>query len=131
MHRCKGVPHSQVCDYTDFMEVQCQTSYVRTSMILGSVIQRSRRATKLNQATTYRVVEGETQNPSLNSLTGIIEAISLTDADAGVLYRNGTAQCKTKTVCSIETANLRLRARYANPKITWTLDTSEMLLIGS
>ena len=47
----------------------------------------SRRATKLNQATTYRVVEGETQNPSLNSLTGIIEAISLTDADAGVLYR--------------------------------------------
>jgi len=32
-------------------------------------------------------VEGETQNPSLNSLTGIIEAISLTDADAGVLYR--------------------------------------------
>ena len=48
----------------------------------------SRRATKLNQATTYRVVEGETQNPSLNSLTGIIEAVSLTDADAGVLYRN-------------------------------------------
>ena len=47
----------------------------------------SRRATKLNQATTYRVVEGETQNPSLNSLTGIIEAITLTDADAGVLYR--------------------------------------------
>ena len=47
----------------------------------------SRRATKLNQATTYRVVEGETQNPSLNSLTGIIEAISLTDADGGVLYR--------------------------------------------
>ena len=47
----------------------------------------SRRASKLNQATTYRVVEGETQNPSLNSLTGIIEAISLTDADAGVLYR--------------------------------------------
>ena len=25
----------------------------------------SRRASKLNQATTYRVVEGETQNPSL------------------------------------------------------------------
>ena len=47
----------------------------------------SRRATKLNQTTTYRVVEGETQNPSLNSLTGIIEAIALTDADAGVLYR--------------------------------------------
>jgi len=47
----------------------------------------ARRASKLNQATTYRVVEGETQNPSLNSITGIIEAISLTDADAGVLYR--------------------------------------------
>ena len=47
----------------------------------------ARRAAKLNQATTYRVVEGETQNPSLNSITGIIEAISLTDADAGVLYR--------------------------------------------
>ena len=47
----------------------------------------SRRASSLNQATTYRVVEGETQNPSLNSITGIIEAISLTDADAGVLYR--------------------------------------------
>ena len=40
----------------------------------------SRRASSLNQATTYRVVEGETQNPSLNSITGIIEAISLTDA---------------------------------------------------
>ena len=47
----------------------------------------SRRLTKLNQATTYRVVEGETQNPSLNSITGIIESVSLTDADAGVLYR--------------------------------------------
>ena len=47
----------------------------------------ARRASKLNQATTYRVVEGDTQNPSLNSITGIIEAISLTDADAGVLYR--------------------------------------------
>ena len=41
----------------------------------------SRRASKSNQATTYRVVEGETTNPSLNSLTGIIEAISLTDAN--------------------------------------------------
>lgn len=47
----------------------------------------ARRAVKLNQATTYRVVEGDTLNPSLNSITGIIEAISLTDADAGVLYR--------------------------------------------
>ena len=47
----------------------------------------SRRATNLNQATAYRVVEGETQNPSISSITSIIEAVSLTDADAGVLYR--------------------------------------------
>ncbi|MEC7984576.1 MAG: hypothetical protein VX278_05400 [Myxococcota bacterium] len=57
----------------------------------------SRRASKLNQATTYRVVEGETQNPSLNSITGIIEAISLTDADAGVLYRKmGSTKAKPR-----------------------------------
>ena len=47
----------------------------------------ARRAAKLNQATAYRVVEGETINPSLKSITGIVEAVSLTDADAGVLYR--------------------------------------------
>ena len=47
----------------------------------------ARRASKLNQATAYRVVEGETTNPSLSSISGIVEAVSLTDADAGVLYR--------------------------------------------
>ncbi len=47
----------------------------------------ARRAARLNQATAYRVVEGETTNPSLNSVTGIVEATALTDADAGVLYR--------------------------------------------
>ena len=57
----------------------------------------ARRAAKLNQATTYRVVEGDTTNPSLNSLTGIIEAISLTDADAGVLYRKmGVSSAKPR-----------------------------------
>ena len=47
----------------------------------------ARRSARLNQATAYRVVEGETTNPSLKSITGIVEATSLTDADAGVLYR--------------------------------------------
>jgi len=47
----------------------------------------ARRAARLNQATAYRVVEGETTNPSMNSVTGIVEATALTDADAGVLYR--------------------------------------------
>ena len=57
----------------------------------------ARRATKLNQATAYRVVEGDTTNPSLNSITGIIEAITLTDADAGVLYRRmGVHQAKPR-----------------------------------
>lgn len=45
------------------------------------------RAARLNPATAYRVVEGETANPSLRSITGIVEATALTDADAGVLYR--------------------------------------------
>ncbi len=47
----------------------------------------ARRAVRLNQATAYRIVEGETTNPSLKSVTGIVEATALTDADAGVLYR--------------------------------------------
>ena len=65
----------------------------------------ARRASKLNQATTYRVVEGETQNPSLNSLTGIIEAISLTDADAGVLYRKvGMGSAKPRLFVLPDTA---------------------------
>ena len=65
----------------------------------------ARRASKLNQATTYRVVEGETQNPSLNSITGIIEAISLTDADAGVLYRKiGMGSAKPRLFVLPDTA---------------------------
>ena len=36
----------------------------------------SRRSTNLNQATAYRVVEGETQNPSIGSITSIIEVIN-------------------------------------------------------
>ncbi len=47
----------------------------------------AQRTTSINQTTTYRVVEGDTQNPSLHSVTSIIEAISLTDADARILYQ--------------------------------------------
>ena len=47
----------------------------------------AQRANTLNPATAWRVVEGDTANPSLNSITSIVEAICLTDADAGVLYR--------------------------------------------
>lgn len=47
----------------------------------------ARRSARLDQATAYRVIEGETRNPSLRSITGIVEATALTDADAGVLYR--------------------------------------------
>jgi tetratricopeptide (TPR) repeat protein len=47
----------------------------------------ARRSARLNAATAYRVVEGDTANPSLKSVTGIVEAAALTDADAGVLYR--------------------------------------------
>ena len=62
----------------------------------------ARRAPKLNQATSYRVIEGETRNPSLSSITGIVEAVSLTDADAGVLYRKfGVDSAKPRLlVCS-------------------------------
>ena len=57
----------------------------------------AQRASTLNQATTYRVVEGDTQNPSLSSITSIIEAISLTDADARVLYQKfGTYHAKPR-----------------------------------
>ena len=64
----------------------------------------ARRASKLNQATAYRVVEGETSNPSLNSITGIIEAITLTDADAGVLYRQlGLDEAKPRRYALPET----------------------------
>ena len=58
----------------------------------------AKRARSLNQATTYRVVEGDTQNPSLHSVTSIIEAISLTDADARVLYQKlGSYHAKPRT----------------------------------
>ena len=58
----------------------------------------ARRATKLNQATAYRVVEGETINPSLNSLTGIIEAITLTDcAVRGRRARGRVCPCASVT----------------------------------
>ena len=57
----------------------------------------SQRAHTLNQTTTYRVVEGDTQNPSLNSITSIIEAVSLTDADARILYQKfGTYHAKPR-----------------------------------
>ena len=85
----------------------------------------SRRATKLNQTTTYRVVEGETQNPSLNSLTGIIEAIALTDADAGVLYRKmGMDNAKPRLYVLID-SDLTLNVQNVKRKTFWTLVTFE------
>ena len=69
--------------------------------------------------------------PSLNSLTGIIEAISLTDADAGVLYRKMGLHSAKPRLYVLSEVNSRLRVHFAKPKITWTLVTFEMLPIGS
>ena len=75
----------------------------------------AQRARTLNQTTTYRVVEGDTQNPSINSITSIIEAICITDADARVLYQKfGTyhakPRCFVKPHGSTDFASIKIKA---------------------
>ena len=58
----------------------------------------ARRASKLNQATTYRVVEGETQNPSLNSNGPIFFFVSSSIRVSPFTLRHCCSICRNKAV---------------------------------